>query len=160
MQAQAALSVDDAVAFLFPQENLAAPYRKDTCATDTEDVESYLAVLPSSSSEPICAASDTSVFDHTCMNTEVSEKRTNENSEERTVAFAAEEVKCQTPAHQGSSPAPESQKKRLVAWTSEEHQRFVFALERLRTEDTEAYNSQGKKTRGLGPGIAELIALA
>ena len=55
--------------------------------------------------------------------------------------------------------AQEKQKRRATPWTSEEHQRFLRGLERLRTEHTEAVGENGNMSCGLGPGIAEVIAL-
>mmetsp|Transcript_52718 Transcript_52718/g.107543 ORF Transcript_52718/g.107543 Transcript_52718/m.107543 type:complete len:213 (-) Transcript_52718:42-680(-) len=57
-----------------------------------------------------------------------------------------------------SRSAGRKQKKKLIAWTQEEHELFVKGLERFRTEETEAIGPDGKKTVGLGPGIAELLA--
>mmetsp|Transcript_28001 Transcript_28001/g.66563 ORF Transcript_28001/g.66563 Transcript_28001/m.66563 type:complete len:187 (-) Transcript_28001:92-652(-) len=157
MQTQTSFTVDDAVALLFPDDNFVVADKKDKCSAFTEDMDSYLAVLPSSFSDPMSPESDAAVFDDVWdMNIEV--KRESDTEPVRTVDVATEEAKSETPDQDSSSPAP--QKKRLVAWTPEEHKRFVFALEQLRTEDTESYNGHGKKTRGLGPGIAELIALA
>jgi len=65
-------------------------------------------------------------------------------------------------AEGSSSPRATSpgkkEKKRLIAWTKEEHKRFVAGLEQLRTERTEAIGPDGKKTVGLGPGVAEALS--
>eukprot|EP00961_Rhodomonas_salina_P242167 3271621-Rhodomonas_salina.1 len=50
------------------------------------------------------------------------------------------------------------EKKKLRAWTPQEHERFVVALTMLRTEKTEAVRKDGERSVGLGPGIAETIA--
>eukprot|EP00287_Rhodomonas_sp_CCMP768_P028811 CAMPEP_0202840116 /NCGR_PEP_ID=MMETSP1389-20130828/54839_1 /ASSEMBLY_ACC=CAM_ASM_000865 /TAXON_ID=302021 /ORGANISM="Rhodomonas sp., Strain CCMP768" /LENGTH=151 /DNA_ID=CAMNT_0049516693 /DNA_START=15 /DNA_END=470 /DNA_ORIENTATION=- len=60
-----------------------------------------------------------------------------------------------------SSSGPEStrtMKRRARAWTSEEHTRFLKALDKLRTDKTEGIGKNGKQTTGLGPGIADTIA--
>jgi hypothetical protein len=60
----------------------------------------------------------------------------------------------------GSPPAgqPAQKKRKLRAWTIEEHRLFVQALDKFRTKYTEAVDADGKKTKGLGPGVAEMIA--
>lgn len=50
------------------------------------------------------------------------------------------------------------EKVRLRAWTDDEHERFVYALDKFRTEKTEAVGPNGERSVGLGPGIAEVIA--
>mmetsp|Transcript_974 Transcript_974/g.1841 ORF Transcript_974/g.1841 Transcript_974/m.1841 type:complete len:218 (-) Transcript_974:64-717(-) len=44
-------------------------------------------------------------------------------------------------------------------WTLEEHQCFLAALEKFRTPLTEKITKGGKRSVGLGPGIADMIAL-
>eukprot|EP00961_Rhodomonas_salina_P102838 1383203-Rhodomonas_salina.2 len=50
------------------------------------------------------------------------------------------------------------QKIRLHAWTEEEQAKFLDALERCRTAETEAVNAKGERSVGLGQGVAEAIA--
>mmetsp|Transcript_43166 Transcript_43166/g.101914 ORF Transcript_43166/g.101914 Transcript_43166/m.101914 type:complete len:257 (-) Transcript_43166:55-825(-) len=89
----------------------------------------------------------------------VCEKRT---SSEASSCAEQEYLGSQGSRSANGSPSEkrEKEKKRLIAWTAEEHEKFVYALNRLRTEDTEAFDSKGKRTCGLGQGIAEVIALA
>mmetsp|Transcript_23257 Transcript_23257/g.46675 ORF Transcript_23257/g.46675 Transcript_23257/m.46675 type:complete len:259 (-) Transcript_23257:46-822(-) len=56
------------------------------------------------------------------------------------------------------SPAKKS-RRRCCPWTAEEHERFLTALEKFRTKDTQARQPNGKVSDGLGPGIAEIIAV-
>eukprot|EP00961_Rhodomonas_salina_P292252 3932772-Rhodomonas_salina.1 len=52
-----------------------------------------------------------------------------------------------------------SERKNNRPWTKDEHERFLVALERFRTNKTEKVKKNGKQTTGLGPGIADVIAL-
>eukprot|EP00286_Rhodomonas_abbreviata_P027157 CAMPEP_0181304178 /NCGR_PEP_ID=MMETSP1101-20121128/8999_1 /TAXON_ID=46948 /ORGANISM="Rhodomonas abbreviata, Strain Caron Lab Isolate" /LENGTH=219 /DNA_ID=CAMNT_0023409893 /DNA_START=93 /DNA_END=752 /DNA_ORIENTATION=- len=58
----------------------------------------------------------------------------------------------------GATSPGQKEKKRLIAWSTEEHERFVAGLEQLRTERTEAIGPDGKQTVGLGPGVAEALS--
>eukprot|EP00961_Rhodomonas_salina_P125726 1693861-Rhodomonas_salina.2 len=51
-------------------------------------------------------------------------------------------------------------KRPLCPWSEEEHEKFVVALERFRTDETEARGADGRLSVGLGPGIAELISVS
>eukprot|EP00961_Rhodomonas_salina_P227606 3076937-Rhodomonas_salina.1 len=61
-------------------------------------------------------------------------------------------------ASPGSLSAKKSRRK-CNPWTAEEHEKFLAALGKFRTKDTQAICPNGRISDGLGPGIAEIIAV-
>eukprot|EP00961_Rhodomonas_salina_P089596 1204965-Rhodomonas_salina.2 len=72
-----------------------------------------------------------------------------------------------TPSEECRSFSPHSEngsdgkggKRHVRPWTKDEHAKFLVALEQFRTNKTEKVKNNGKQSTGLGPGIADLIAL-
>jgi hypothetical protein len=58
-----------------------------------------------------------------------------------------------------SEDGSEGSGKARTPWTKAEHEVFLAALERFRTNQTEKVKRNGLQTMGLGPGVADLIAL-
>eukprot|EP00961_Rhodomonas_salina_P029402 396463-Rhodomonas_salina.1 len=119
-------SVDDAVAFLFPEDNYAVATHKHPIATFTEDVDSFIPSEPSCFFDPMAGDDDSTVCLHVWNN-----QRTTNSEHPSEQAEQAEEARPESPetsdrdsiasSQQGNSPAAQKEKKRLIAWTPEEH---------------------------------------
>lgn len=64
-----------------------------------------------------------------------------------------------TSSHSDDGSDGKGGKRPMRPWTKDEHAKFLTAIERLRTTKTEKVKKNGKQTSGLGPGVAEVIAL-
>eukprot|EP00961_Rhodomonas_salina_P226176 3057850-Rhodomonas_salina.1 len=68
------------------------------------------------------------------------------------------EPRLYSPAY-GNGSEETAEDRRVRPWSKDEHARFLVALEKFRTNKTEKVKKNGKRTAGLGPGIADVIAL-